>query len=323
MKALVTGADGFTGRNLTALLLERGVEVRAMIRPKPDPRPPEGAEMHLGDLRDAGAVREAVHGIDVVYHVAALFRRAAPTDREYHDVNVGGVRHVVAAARELGTRRLVHCSTVGIYGHVVEGAANEETAYGAADVYQQSKLEGDLVVQRAIAEGLPATIVRPAATYGPGDDRLLKLFKAVARGLFPMIGDGRHGYHMIHVRDLAEGMLLCGTLERAVGHAYILAGDEVTSLRELVERIAAALDRPLRTVRIPFWPVYGVAGACELVCRPLGIEPPLYRRRVDFFRKNRVFDASKARRELGFAPAIDLDTGLRQTAACYRAQGLL
>ena len=201
--------------------------------------------------------------------------------------------------------------------------ANEKTAYGPGDVYQRTKLEGDLLVQGAIAEGLPAVIVRPSAIYGPGDDRLLKLFKSVESGLFPMIGNGRPSYHLIHVRDLVNGILVCGSREKAVGNNYILAGDEPTSLRELVRRIAVALDRPLRTIRIPFWPVYGAAVACEMLCRPVGIEPPLYRRRVDFFRKNRIFDASKARRDLGFSPKIDLKSGLRETAEWYRAHGLL
>jgi dihydroflavonol-4-reductase len=323
MKVLVTGADGFMGRHLTEALVSRGVEVRGMIRPKADPRPPKGVEPFYADLRDADAVREAVRGVDVVYQIAALYRRAAVTDQEYWDINVEGVRNVVDAARMHGTKRLIHCSTIGVYGHVAEGRADENSAYAPGDVYQRTKLEGDLLVQRAIADGLPAVIFRPVAIYGPGDNRLLKLFRGVASGRFPMIGSGRVGYHLVHVRDLIEGILLCGSEEKALGRTYILGGEELTSLRELVQRIAVALDQPLRTIRIPFWPVYGAAAVCEMVCRPLGIEPPLYRRRVDFFRNNRAFDVSRARRELGFSPKVDLRSGLRETAEWYRAQGLL
>jgi nucleoside-diphosphate-sugar epimerase len=106
----------------------------------------------------------------------------------------------------------------------------------------------------------------------------------------------------------------------AAGRTYIIAGGEVTTLNELVGLAAevAGVSRP--RLRLPVWPVWAAGAACEAICRPLGIEPPLYRRRVDFFTKSRAFDISRARRELGFAPAVGLRDGIGRTLEWYREQ---
>ena len=152
-------------------------------------------------------------------------------------------------------------------------------------------------------------------------DRLLKLFRGVARGTFVTLGAGEIFYHLTYIDDLVEGFRLCGEIPAASGRTYILAGGEVTRLNELVARIAAAAGvRPPR-LRFPVWPVWTAGALCEAVCVPLGIEPPLYRRRVDFFTKSRAFNIARARRELGFSPRVGLDEGIRRTLDWYRAQG--
>jgi dihydroflavonol-4-reductase len=128
---------------------------------------------------------------------------------------------------------------------------------------------------------------------------------------------------MIYIDDLIEGILLCGTDERSVGGVYILGNESPVTLNQLIKLIAATLGvRPSR-VRFPVAPVYIAGVLCELVCKPLGINPPLYRRRVDFFRKNRAFDVSKAKKELGFRAKTNLETGIALTAGWYQAEGLL
>ena len=164
-------------------------------------------------------------------------------------------------------------------------------------------------------------IARPTGIYGPGDRRLFKMFGAIARGRFLMLGPGRNYYHLTYVEDLCEGFRLCATVPEAAGRTYILAGAEVTSLDELVRLTAEVAGvRPPR-LRLPVWPVWLAGAACEAVCAPFGISPPLYRRRVDFFRKSRAFDITRAKAELGFAPAIDLRTGIGRTLEWYRDQG--
>jgi nucleoside-diphosphate-sugar epimerase len=128
---------------------------------------------------------------------------------------------------------------------------------------------------------------------------------------------------MIYIEDLIDGILLCGTKNEALGNIYILTGSETTTLNQLVCIVAKALDVKPPRLRFPVTPVYAAGFVCELLCKPLGINPPLYRRRVDFFRKTRSFDISKARTELGFSPKTNLSTGIRLTAEWYRGKGYL
>jgi nucleoside-diphosphate-sugar epimerase len=164
-------------------------------------------------------------------------------------------------------------------------------------------------------------IARPTGIYGPGDRRLLKLFRGVARRRFVVLGSGRIYYHLTYIDDLVEGFRLCGEVPAAAGRTYILAGGEVTTLNELVEIVATQAGvRPPR-MHLPVWPFWAAGAACEAVCAPLGLEPPLYRRRVDFFTKSRAFDISRARTELGFAPQVGLHEGIRRTLDWYKREG--
>ena len=163
-------------------------------------------------------------------------------------------------------------------------------------------------------------IARPSGIYGPGDRRLFKLFGGVARRRFVMLGSGRIFYHLTFIDDLCEGFRLCATVPLAAGRTYILAGGDVTTLAALVSLTAEVAGVPPPRLRLPVWPVWLAAAGCEAICRPLGLEPPLYRRRVDFFTKSRAFDIGRARRELGFAPAVGLREGIGRTLEWYREQ---
>jgi nucleoside-diphosphate-sugar epimerase len=323
--ALVTGAAGFTGRHLAHALLRRGHGVRALVRSRARTRRLEraGAEIVEGDLTRAQEVDRAVEGCSQIYHIAAVYRQARHPDRVYYDVNLGGTRHVLDAADRHGVERVVHCSTVGVHGNVRSLPADEDAPFDPGDVYQRSKFAGELAAREAFARGLPGVIVRPAAIYGPGDLRFLKLFKTIRRGLFCMFGPGDSTYHLVYIDDLVNGIVLCGEHPDAIGETFILAGPRYTTINELVARVAAAVGVPPPRARAPLTPLLGAAWLCEMACKPFGLEPPLHRRRCDFFSKARGFSSAKARRMLGYAPAVDLDEGLRATAAAYVAAGYL
>jgi nucleoside-diphosphate-sugar epimerase len=300
--------------------------VRALVRDMSRARELESAGVHLsiGDLRDTSAVAAAVEGIDVVYHVAAIYRQAGLSPEVYRAVNATAVRDLIEAAARAGVRRVVHCSTVGVHGDVEHPPANEEAPLKPGDVYQESKLEGERLAREAGQRlGIEVTIVRPTGIYGPGDRRLLKLFRGVARRRFPILGRGEIYYHLTYIDDLVEGFRLCGEHPMAANRTYILAGSEVTTLNELVALIAdVAGVRPLR-VHLPVWPFWAAGALCEAICGPLGIAPPLYRRRVDFYTKSRAFDITRARREVGYAPEVGLREGIGRTLAWYQEQGWL
>ncbi len=326
MNVFVTGATGFLGGHLARELSRRGQTVRALVRRRPEEcaldREPN-VELVSGDLTRLEDVVGASEGCSIFYHIAALYRSAGEKDSVFYDVNVGGTENVLEAARRHGAERVVHCSTIGVHGDVEEFPADENSPFRPHDVYQRSKLEGELRARAAAEKGQPVAIFRPAGIYGPGDTRFLKLFKTIHEGRFRMFGPGEVFYHLVYVSDLVEGAILCGEHPAAAGNAYILAGPRYTTINELTAVIADSLGRKVPRGRLPLAPLKLAARVCESVCRPLKIEPPLHSRRLDFFTVNRAFSIEKARRELGYAPKVDLPEGCRRTARWYREMGLL
>jgi nucleoside-diphosphate-sugar epimerase len=324
--AFVTGAVGFTGGHLARALRSRGWRVTGLVRNANGAAALRdiGAEPVVGDLRSPDSFRSALAGVDVLYHIAAAFRQARLSNQEYSDVNIGGTRNVIEAAARAGVRRVVHCSTVGVHGDTGPMPANEEAPFAPPDFYCETKLEGETLARELFRRhGLEGVVFRPAGIHGPGDTRFLKLFRNVSRGRFVMIGSGNVRYHMTYIDDLVAGILLCGEKPEAAGEVFILAGEADVSLDRLVREVAVAVGGRPNRLRIPMGPVLLAATICEKLCRPLGIEPPLYPRRVEFFSKHRAFDISKARRVLGYEPRVSLSEGFARTAAWYRERGLL
>jgi nucleoside-diphosphate-sugar epimerase len=330
VRVLVTGATGFAGGHLAATLARRGDEVRALVRPRSrvrfdrSPLPGLGVSAFEGDLSDPASLRRATEGVSVVYHIAATYREAGQPDSAYRAVNVEGTRNVLGAARDAGVQRVVHCSTGGVHGHIAHPPANEEAPFNPGDVYQDTKLDAEKAAREFGKTGSPeVVVVRPIGIYGPGDTRFLRMFRGLARGRFPLLGSGQAFYHLTFIDDLVEGFRLAGTVPAAAGRTYILAGPRYTTLEALIGLVAKELGVEPPRVHWPVWPVWMAGLLCEMVCVPLRLEPPLYRRRVDFYTKSRAFDTTRARTELGFGPRVDLEEGLHRTASWYREQGLL
>jgi dihydroflavonol-4-reductase len=324
-KVLITGAAGYTGLALASQLLAGGYGIRALARRPMDAKDqaPSGIEFITGDVRDRAVVEDALEGIDTVYHLAAVFRRAGVPDSEYRSVHVDATRNLVESSAAAGVRRFVHCSTVGVHGDVErEAPATEDAPFKPGDIYQATKLEGEQVaVATAQRVGLPLTVVRPGPIYGPGERRFLKMIGGVAKGRFMLVGDGSPRLQMVYVEDLVRGIQLAGETPAAIGKTYILAGEEAPTLNELVHEMADVAQVAAPRLRIPVWPVWMAGVICEAVCVPFRVEPPIFRRRVKFFTSNRWFDIYRARTDLGFAPEIPLRQGLIRTLQSYRQLG--
>src|SRR5437773_2743613 len=182
-RVAVTGATGFIGRHLVADLVNRGVDVRAIVRPRSAHAAPRGAAIVQADL-DAAALSAAFAGVDAVVHLAAVV--ATTREHEYVTVNVGGTRAVAAAALAAGAR-LIYVSSLAAAGSAPPGAPRrEEDPPQPLTPYGHSKLEGERHL--AAIEGLRYTILRPSVVYGPGDRALLPLFRFARRGLLPLVG---------------------------------------------------------------------------------------------------------------------------------------
>ena len=325
-KILVTGGTGFTGGQLCKRLAKDGWHVRTIVRnpARAKDLADMGVEVCAGDLTDKASVEKAMEGIDRVYHIAALFREGKATYDDLYAVNATGTKNVLDAAVAAKVKRFVHCSTIGVHGDVKNPPADENSPYNPGDDYQVTKLEGEYIAQEYMKAGdIPISIFRPAGIYGPGDMRFLKLIKSIKNGRFLMIGSGEIDYHMVYIDDLVDGIMLCGEKEEAVGNIYILAGGEIVTLNHLVEIISNFVGSKPPSFKVPFAPVYWAGYLCEIVCKPFGISPPIFRRRVDFFRKTRSFDISKAKNELGYQPNVNLETGLKRTIDWYTQEGLL
>jgi len=325
-KVLVTGASGFTGGYLCRALIRKGDQVRGLVLPEVNAHDleKEGVEVYRGDLCDKDSLIPAVKEVEKVYHIAAVYREQNIPTQRFFEVNVDGTRNLLETAKMEGIQRFIHCSTVGVQGEVENPPATEEHPYNPGDYYQESKMQGELLALDFFKEqGLPGVVFRPVGIYGPGDTRFLKLFKYINKGTFRMFGSGEVLYHLTYIDDLVEGIILMGETPDIEGQVITLAGAEYTTLNELVQVIADVLEVKLSQRHYPVWPLWLAGAICEVLCKPFKINPPVYRRRVDFFLKDRAFDITKAKSLLQYNPKVDLFTGLKQTAEWYKSQGLL
>jgi 2-alkyl-3-oxoalkanoate reductase len=327
MRVLVTGGTGFTGTALVRRLLEEGHDVVALDYKEGlqcDLLRKRGARVEIGSVTDPDAVRRSVQGVEFVFHLAAAFRELNVPDSFYDEVNVGGTRMVLEAARREGVRKFVYCSTCGVHGNVDHPPANEDAPIQPADYYQRTKFEAEPLVKRDAGTDMESVVLRPAAIYGPGDpERFFMIFKRVAKGTFPMFGSGRTLYHPLYIDNLVDAFLLCIPAGVGNGREYLIADEKYFPIEEIVRAVARALEVPVRIPHYPVWPVVALGHVVEKVCKPIGVTPPIFPRRVDWYRQNRAFDISRAQRELGYVPRVELEEGLRRTGAWYREMGYL
>lgn len=327
MKILVTGGTGFTGKALVRRLIDLGHDVVALDY-KEGLRTQElrdwGAEVVLGSVTDKEVVRRAMRGVELVHHVAAAFREMNVPDTYYYEVNVNGTRNVLEAAVAEGVRKVVCCSTCGVHGNIDHPPGGEDAPIQPADYYQRTKYEAEPVVRQFFERGLKTVILRPAAIYGPGDpERFFLIFRRVAKGTFPMFGSGKTLYHPLYIDNLIDAFVLAMEEGKGEGEAYLIADEQYLEIEDLVRRVGKALNVDVKVPHFPVWPVVAAGHVVEKACRPFGITPPLFPRRVDWYRQNRAFRIDKAKRDLGYAPTVGIDEGLRRTAEWYRREGLL
>ena len=326
MRVALTGASGYTGGRLLQALWARGDEVVVLVRPQSVTERTGSLASRVveGGLGDAAAASRLVEDVDAVVHVAAVYRTAGHPDSYYRDVNVVGTERLLEAAARRGVRRFVHTSTVGVHGHVERPPADESAPLAPGDIYQATKAEAErLALDFHRRQGLPVTVVRPGAIYGPGETRLLKLFRAIARRRYAIVGTGRTFYHPVFIDDLVDGFLLALDRPEAVGEAFLVCGPSYVSQADLAALVAKHSGGRVLPFRIPARPTQWAGDVVVALCVPLGLEPPLHRRRVDFWTKSRAFTIEKARRLLGYAPKVDIAEGVARTAAWYREAGWL
>jgi nucleoside-diphosphate-sugar epimerase/2-polyprenyl-3-methyl-5-hydroxy-6-metoxy-1,4-benzoquinol methylase len=331
MRVFITGGSGFLGANLALKHVESGDQVVVLSKEATDAERENardlkaaGVEVFQGSITEPELLKKCIAGVDRVYHIAAAMREANIPDQVFWDVNVEATRQLLEVSRQAGVGRFVYCSSIGAMGKSMQKPADEQSPCNPQDIYQVTKKAAEeLCLEFHKAHDFPLTIVRPADVFGPRDRRLLKLFKGIRKGRFALIGSGQNEHHMVYVDDMVQGFLLAGEKEEAIGEIFIIAGERAVSVADLLRKVAEITGGSYPKVKIPLFPVQATAFVVENACKPFGIQPPIYQRRVDFFRTDYAFDISKAKNLLGYQPQYDLETGLRRTLEWYEKKGLV
>ncbi len=325
MTVLVTGAAGFLGSHVTDLLLARGERPRALVRPGEDVAwlAAAGVDIHWADVGDRAALGAALRGVDRVLHCAARTGPWGPA-AEYKRTNVRGLQTLVRTALDAGVARLVHVSSITVHGNDVRGEADESAPLREEpNPYSRSKVEGERLLEHMIQdEGAPVTIVRPGWIYGPGDTAsFARIARMIETGRMIMVGSGENHLPLIYARDAAQGVLLAGEAGQAEGRCYLLVNDEPVTQREFITAVATELGVPAPRWRIPYRLAVGLGAIAESLGRMSRRRepPPVMRYGLQLLGGENRFSISRARRELGFSPQVDLAEGVRRSVEWHRS----
>jgi 2-alkyl-3-oxoalkanoate reductase len=321
--ALVTGATGLAGSYIVERLLADGWRVRALVR---DPSRAQalresGVELETADVLDSTGFSAAAHGVDVIFHAAAAITAVGGWEG-FRRVNIDGTRNAVTAAAAAGAR-LVHVSSVGVYGPSARydrtgGRTAEETPLRPlpeAAFYARSKRESEEIVLGAhTRREVWASALRPAVIYGRRDRQFVPRVGRLLRwGIAPVIGGGRSTLAIVHAANVADGVVRAAATPSAGGKAYNVANDFVVSVRDFYRLAGEGLGRSVRIVPVPMW----IARAALAAARAVG--PIVFGSRLnvvtsssslDFITRDNPFSSERARRELGWSPAVTPEVGI-------------
>lgn len=324
-RVCITGANGFVGSNLCGHLLASRCDVHGLVRPGCDRRfisSLRELRLHEGGLGDRASLERAFEGAALVFHVAARTADWGPW-REFEATNIAGVTNVMEAARTCGVRRVVHFSSVSVYGFPGVADVTEDHPWRElpGDPYVTSKQRGEAAALGFHGRGIEVAALRPGGLYGPNDHvTSLRLFDALERRRMPYVDGGRHLMAPAYIDNLLQAAVLAAAHAQAAGRVYNVTDDGHTTWRQYLEWACAELDCTPPRQSLPStvaWPLAaGVESAWNFL--RLNREPPLTRYRARAVMADSHYSSARAKRELGYAPAVTTREGLRRTVAWYR-----
>ena len=325
---LVTGASGFVGGHLAIrLATEQGAHVRALVRQTSRTEHLQGLDIQLcqGDITDPDSLRSASDGVDVVFHTAAIAREWGKAE-EMHRVNAQGTDNVLRAAVDAGVARVVHTSSIAVYGLEPADGTDESFPFNRAsgNPYADSKIAAEELAQMYYQDkGLHVTILRPAEIYGPrSGTTTVGPVLAIRMGWMELIDGGEGLCNHVYVDNLVDAYILAAENDDVAGEGYIISDGIGTPWRDFFGRYAQMAGKgPLPSITRE--QAMLKAAEAETKAEARGRTPALTRAAVTLMTQKAVFGIDKARRELGYVPRISLDEGMRLTEAWLREEGYL
>ncbi len=327
MRNLITGATGFIGSHIAERLVKEGEEVIALVRPtsRIDFLKSIGVKFAYGDINDINSLKNAVNGIDMVYHSAALADEWI-SPKEAYTVNVEGTKNLLTSALDAALKRFVFISSLAVLGMKDHhGTGADEPYHRTGDSYIDTKIDSEqLVMDYYKKHGLPVTVVRPGFVFGPRDNKLIpRLSERLGSKQFMFIGSGRNKINSVYIENLTDAIILAARSDRAIGQKYNVTNDSSMTLEDLIFKITDIwkLEKPKK--HIPKFLAYSVCYILTGWARLTKAKNPPYitKTRIKFLSLNLDFDIAKTKNDLGYVPRVSIEDGLRRTREWMVRQG--
>ncbi|OYT41041.1 MAG: hypothetical protein B6U86_03155 [Candidatus Altiarchaeales archaeon ex4484_43] len=313
---LVTGATGRVGGYLISSLISKNEEVRVLARRTSGLYPlKDNVDVVYGDIVDKRSLRNAVKDVSVIYHLAAVVDYLTPK-REMYSVNVAGTKNLLDVSLNEDIEHFIYCSSVAVMGNIENPPANEEYVCHPFGNYGKSKYEGEKIsLDYYKKENLPVTIIRPAIVYGVGFydsfDKVLPILKNRMIPIIPVIGSGKNLIHFVHVKDVVKALILAAKERKSVGEVYIIAGNEVHTLESVLDIAVEIMKVKKPKVHIPI-SLAKLVVMMEKSKLIFGMKPEFTGEHIDNLVMDMAYDITKAKKELGYKPEIDLKSGISE-----------
>lgn len=322
----MTGATGFIGSHLVEALLERGETVRCLLRKTSTFKWLQGLpiEVAWGDCLDKNSLREAVKGVDHIFHLAGITKAIA--EKTYFQVNAFGTENLIHACLETNPhiQKFIYLSSQAAAGPCRDGDKKKETDHcEPVSAYGQSKRMGEELTL-AHARELPLIILRPCAVYGPRERDIYTFFKLLSKKIKPCLSGEDQHISLCYIEDIIQAILLAARSQESSGEIYFLSDGHDYFLEEVGDIFARAMGVKAYRIRVPKWMIMSLASFSEYFSKLFRKPPLLNKGKVEeILQRNWVCDITKARNALGFEPRVPLEQGARLTFEWYKKENWL